>query len=84
MTSVERMPYRWGRVKITLSVPIYQPDSSLSSPDLWISVTDLDNSPLHLHLSACSSGGAVDNAHLSCGVHWDMGQASPYSQTNAA
>ena len=49
-----------------------------------ISITDLDNSPLHLHLSACSSGGAVDNAHLSCGVHWDMGQASPYSQTNAA
>ena len=68
----------------TLSVPIYQPDYSLSLPDLWISITDLENSSLHLHLSACSSGGAVDNAHLSCGVHWDMGQASPYSQTNAA
>ena len=87
MTSVERMPYRWGRVKLTLSVPIYQQDYSLSSPDLWISITDLDNSPLHLHLSAaCSSGGAVVSisTHFSGGVHWDMGQASPYSQTNAA
>ena len=34
--------------------------------------------------SACSSGGAVVSTHFSCGVHWDMGQASPYSQTNAA
>ena len=73
-----------GKGQATLYLPIYQLDSSLSSPDLWISITDLDNSPLHLHLSACSSVGAVDNAHLSCGVHWDMGQASPYSQTNAA
>ena len=87
MTLVERMPHRWGRVKPTLSVPLYQPDSSFALSDLLISISNGFGQFSFTLTSACSSGGgtvvlpwSVPTLVAVCTGTW----ASPYSQTNAA